>query len=362
MQKLEYADMTAPEGTLAQPPAAASLRRTSADDHGRQPHSRGRAVFSAIDLGTNNCRLLIARPVRDGFRVLDAFSRIVRLGEGMGESGRLSTPAMERAIDALRICARKIRRRRVTCMRAVATEACRSAANCGEFLDRVKAETGLNLDVISPGEEARLAVIGCQSLLDDDASHAVVFDIGGGSTELIFVERTGRRRLQIVAWTSLPYGVVSLAERFGTRSIPAAAYREMVALVKERLAAFEGSDALNAALAKGGVQLIGTSGTVTTLASVELGLRRYDRNRVDGAWFEAAAMHRLTRRVASMSYEARLAEPCIGGDRADYVVAGCAILDAMLEFWPFTRLRVADRGIREGILRGLMDNAIIMGP
>lgn len=353
--------MTAPEGTLAQP-AAATLRQSAADDRSWQPKSRSRAVFSAIDLGTNNCRLLIARPTRDGFRVLDAFSRIVRLGEGLGESGRLSEEAMDRAVEALNICARKIRRRRVTCMRAVATEACRSAANCGEFLGRVKAETGLNLDVIPPGEEARLAVIGCQSLLDDKASHAVVFDIGGGSTELIFVERTGRQRLQIVAWTSLPYGVVSLAERFGTRTIPPASYREMVALVKERLEAFEGSDALNAALSKGGVQLIGTSGTVTTLASVGLGLPRYDRNRVDGAWFEAPAMHRLTHRVAAMSYEARLAEPCIGSDRADYVVAGCAILDAMLEYWPFTRLCVADRGIREGILRGLMDNAFIMGP
>jgi len=353
--------MTVPEGSLAQAPVA-TPRQVDQDKRKSQFGGRNRAIFSAIDLGTNNCRLLIARPTRDGFRVLDAFSRIVRLGEGMGESGRLSESAMIRAIDALHICARKIRRRRVTCMRAVATEACRSAANCGEFLARVKDETGLNLDVISPGEEARLAVVGCQSLLVDEASHAVVFDIGGGSTELICVERLGHRRLRIVAWTSLPYGVVSLAERYGTHTVPPAAYREMVDLVKERLSRFEGSDALHSALEQDSVQLIGTSGTVTTLASVALGLAQYDRNKVDGAWFEAATMHALTRRVASMSFEERLAEPCIGRDRADYVIAGCAILDAVLEFWPFTQLCVADRGIREGILRGLMDNAIILGP
>jgi len=294
--------------------------------------------------------------------VLDAFSRIVRLGEGLGETGRLSDAAMDRAIEALEICADKIRRRRVTCMRAVATEACRSAANCSEFLDRAKLETGLNLDVISPGEEARLAIVGCQSLLTEDASHAVVFDIGGGSTELIFVERLAPRRLRIVAWTSLPHGVATLAERFGSHTVTPAAYREMVSLVKERLERFEGAEALYEALRHGGVQLIGTSGTVTTLASVELGLAQYDRNKVDGAWFDADAMKRLTRRVASMSLEARVAQPCIGPDRADYVIAGCAILEAVLDLWPFTRICVADRGIREGILRGLMDNAIILGP
>lgn len=294
--------------------------------------------------------------------MLDAFSRIVRLGEGLGETGRLSDAAMDRAIEALEICADKIRRRRVTCMRAVATEACRSAANCSEFLDRAKLETGLNLDVISPGEEARLAIVGCQSLLTEDASHAVVFDIGGGSTELIFVERLAPRRLRIVAWTSLPHGVATLAERFGSHTVTPAAYREMVSLVKERLERFEGAEALYEALRHGGVQLIGTSGTVTTLASVELGLAHYDRNKVDGAWFDADAMKRLTRRVASMSLEARVAQPCIGPDRADYVIAGCAILEAVLDLWPFTRICVADRGIREGILRGLMDNAIILGP
>lgn len=294
--------------------------------------------------------------------MLDAFSRIVRLGEGLGETGRLSDAAMDRAIEALEICADKIRRRRVTCMRAVATEACRSAANCSEFLDRAKLETGLNLDVISPGEEARLAIVGCQSLLTEDASHAVVFDIGGGSTELIFVERLAPRRLRIVAWTSLPHGVATLAEQFGSHTVTPAAYREMVSLVKERLERFEGAEALYEALRHGGVQLIGTSGTVTTLASVELGLAQYDRNKVDGAWFDADAMKRLTRRVASMSLEARVAQPCIGPDRADYVIAGCAILEAVLDLWPFTRICVADRGIREGILRGLMDNAIILGP
>jgi len=353
--------MPAPEGSVSEVPATPPRQAgETAKPHTRK--RRNRAVYSALDLGTNNCRLLIAKPTRGGFRVIDAFSRIVRLGEGMNASGELSQAAMERTIDALTVCARKIRRRKVTCMRAVATEACRSAANCDVFLGRVKAETGLNLDVISPEEEARLAVVGCQSLLEPEASHAVVFDIGGGSTELIFVEREGPRRMRILAWTSLPFGVVNLAERYGCRSLSPERYGAIREMVKGYLVGFDGAEALEAALSERGVQLIGTSGTVTTLASVALGLERYDRNRVDGSWFDTPAFQELTREVALMPYDERRAQPCIGPERADYVVAGCAVLEAMLELWPFSRICVADRGIREGILRGLMDSAVVLGP
>ncbi|WP_281300834.1 MULTISPECIES: Ppx/GppA phosphatase family protein [unclassified Iodidimonas] len=326
------------------------------------PYARNRAVYSAIDLGTNNCRLLIARPTYAGFRVVDAFSRIVRLGEGLGATGRLSDEAMDRAIAALKICAQKIRHKQVTCMRSVATEACRTAKNCDQFVARVKAETGLNLDVISPAEEARLAVVGCQSLLDPAYGHALVFDIGGGSTELILVERRPKNRLHILAWTSMPYGVVNLSERFDCQSLDRARYAEMVGLIRAHLDRFEALASLRALQKNGAMQLLGTSGTITTLASVQMGLPRYDRNKVDGAWLEQASIHDLARNIALMPYEARLAEPCIGEDRVDYVVAGCAILDALLAQWSFKRLRVADRGIREGVLRGLMGAGAVIGP
>ncbi|MFQ5348428.1 MAG: Ppx/GppA phosphatase family protein [Rhodothalassiaceae bacterium] len=328
----------------------------------RAGRSRSRAVYSALDLGTNNCRLLIARPARNGFRVIDAFSRIVRLGEGLSQSGALSDAAMTRAIAALDICARKIRRRRVTCMRAVATEACRSAANREAFLRRVKAETGLNLDIISAAEEARLAVVGCQALLDPSCRDALVFDIGGGSTELILVRRTGPDRLRIRGWISIPFGVVNVAERFGLGRLHEEDVTAIIALLHGEMEDFRRRMGNGAAAGDGELLLLGTSGTVTTLASLALGLPRYDRARVDGVWLALAEMRRLAREVALMDHEARRRQPCIGDERADYVAAGCGILAAILDAWPATRLRVADRGIREGILRGLMGISHLESP
>lgn len=329
-------------------------RRTETHDSGSRRQAR--AVYSAIDLGTNNCRLLIARPTRGGFRVIDAFSRIVRLGEGVGANNRLSDEAMDRTIEALKICAEKIARRGVTCMRHVATEACRVADNSEEFVARVKRETGINLDVISAGEEARLAVMGCQSLIAPGNRNALVFDIGGGSTELIWVRVHAGQRTEISGWMSIPWGVVNLSEKFGVSgdSLGIDRYEEMVGLVVEHLQAFEDVHKVSEVVSRRRTQFLGTSGTVTTLASLHLNLPRYVREKVDGAWMKSQDIHGLSRRVASMSHEERASQPCIGPERADLVVAGCAILEAILGMWNVPSLRVADRGIREGILRGLM--------
>ena len=324
---------------------------------GDSPAKRRRsAVFSAIDLGTNNCRLLIAKPSKNGFRVIDAFSRIVRLGEGVGADNRLSDDAMERTIEALKVCAEKLARRNVNCMRHVATEACRIADNSDEFVARVKRETGINLDVISAGEEARLAVLGCQSLIAPEMKNVLVFDIGGGSTELIWVKCCKGRANEIHGWMSVPWGVVNLTEVYSGSQIQDSGqkYREMVDTIERQLRGFEDAHALSAVLGGHDTQFLGTSGTVTTLASLHLGLPRYIRDKVDGAWMKSGDISVLSRRVAEMSPHERAAEPCIGEERADLVVAGCAILEAILNMWPMPSLRVADRGIREGILRGLM--------
>ncbi|TCP38527.1 exopolyphosphatase/guanosine-5'-triphosphate,3'-diphosphate pyrophosphatase [Rhodothalassium salexigens DSM 2132] len=340
--------------------AARPADKTAEANADRRP---SRAVFSALDLGTNNCRLLVARPQGGGFRIIDAFSRIVRLGEGLSRTGRLSDAAMDRAVDALKVCAHKIDRRRVTCLRSVATEACRIADNADRFIARVYDETGLRLDVISAGEEARLAVLGCQSLLVDDLSDALVFDIGGGSTELIHVRRTSGG-YRIMAWISMPWGVINLAERYDVRHADEALFRTMVDEMRRALQAFGRDHGLDEVVARGAVQLLGTSGTVTTLGSVYLQLPAYDRAKVDGLWIDSGDVRDLTWSVARMSYDQRRAQPCIGDDRADLVVAGCAILEAILSLWPAERLRVADRGIREGILRGLMEQGpeVIMPP
>jgi exopolyphosphatase/guanosine-5'-triphosphate,3'-diphosphate pyrophosphatase len=324
-------------------------------------------VYGALDLGTNNCRLLLARPSRRGFRVVDAFSRIIRLGEGVSQSGRLSDAAMRRTMDALRVCALKLARNDVARVRCVATEACRIASNGRDFLRRVEGETGLKLEVLDRETEASLAVSGCASLIDHSADHVLVFDIGGGSSELIWLdvgkpatdgaEPAGKRpgvRPQMRAWTSLPVGVVTLAERFGGHHVTPESFEEMVAYVTGLVRPWESLHSFRSFSNAGNVHLLGTSGTVTTVAGIHLGLKRYDRARVDGCWLAVDEVQSVTYKLLARSYEERVAEPCIGHERADLVLAGCAILEAILRMWPAERLRVADRGLREGILATLM--------
>lgn len=312
-------------------------------------------IFAALDLGTNNCRLLIAEPARHGtFRIVDAFSRIVRLGEGIASQGRIADAAIERTIEALKVCAGRMRRRRVTHIRAIATEACRRASNGGEFLVRAEAETGIALEVISPAEEARLAVVGCTPLLDPDRRRALVFDIGGGSTELAWLSVKGPDRAEMLDWTSLPVGVVTLAEKFGGVMVDDDVYARMVDEVRRALAAFARKHTAAKASAEHGFQLLGTSGTVTTLAAVRMNLPRYDRSRVDGSWMSRREIQKVIADIRALPFEGRAANPCIGRDRADLVLAGCAILDAIVDAWPEQRLRIADRGLREGVLMGLM--------
>ncbi len=318
-----------------------------------KPYQR-RQAYAALDLGTNNCRLLIARPAGEDFTVIDAFSRVVKLGEGLAESGRLSDEAMDRALGALKVCADKLKRRSVHLARSVATEACRRAENGAEFITRVREETGIVLDIISAEEEARLAVLGCHVLLTDSPGPAVIFDIGGGSTELVLIE-PGDPVPHILDWQSVPWGVVSLTETAGrgeeTPELRAERYAEMRRLVSDSFAEFA---ARIAPAQVADMRLLGTSGTVTTLASLHLELPHYDRRAVDGLIIPTQAMRDINTRLSLMSPDERAALPTIGLDRSEMVVAGCAILDAILDIWPAPRLGVADRGIREGILRSLM--------
>jgi exopolyphosphatase/guanosine-5'-triphosphate,3'-diphosphate pyrophosphatase len=298
--------------------------------------------------------LLIAEPRAAGFEVVDAFSRIVRLGEGVDSSGVLSNAAIDRTISALRVCAGKMRSARVARTRTVATEACRRAANGQDFLDRVRHETGIDLEIIDPGEEAGLALAGCTPLIDQDCRHALVFDIGGGSTELIWVETVEGEEPRVLGWTSLACGVVTLTERHGGHEISAAAYDDMVQYVSGLLHEFEATHNIRAAIQADKAHLLGTSGTVTTLAAVHLQLPRYDRGRVDGTWIDVQALDEVAESLRGMTFEERAGHPCIRRARADLVVAGCAIMDAITGMWSMQRLRVADRGLREGMLTRMM--------
>ncbi len=352
----EPAGLSLPSPTHAAPVAAHQLQSGG-----------GSLVYGALDLGTNNCRLLVARPSRRGFQVIDAFSRIIRLGEGVSQTGQLSEAAMARTLEALKICAEKMQRRNVCRSRLIATEACRSATNGPQFVRRVYEETGLELEIIGRETEAKLAVAGCASLIDRNCDWALVFDIGGGSTELIWLDlrrlAAGSRHSvsdrakvhhAIAAWTSLQVGVVTLAEKFGGRNVSPAMYEAMVEDVLGKLTPFEAAHAISRDIAKGNAHLLGTSGTVTTIAGVHLELTSYNRSKVDGCWLTDEDIRKVSGELAGLSYEGRASQPCIGPERADLVLAGCAILEAIMRLWPCKRLRVADRGLREGILTSLM--------
>jgi exopolyphosphatase/guanosine-5'-triphosphate,3'-diphosphate pyrophosphatase len=319
-------------------------------------------TYAALDLGTNNCRLLIARPERrarrrnsDFLRIVDAFSRIVRLGEGLGRAGRISEAAIDRTIAALEICRDKMEARGVTRARLVATQACRGAANGDEFVERVRERTGLALEVIDRETEARFAARGCGSLADPQAASVLLFDIGGGSTELVWLTRApaaGDAR-DLHSWTSLELGVVTLAEHFGGRVVDAETFAAMKKYALDALESFVKETAAVRRCSR--FHLLGTSGTVTTLAGVHLGLERYDRWRVDGLWMSDAEATKAIERLRGMDFEARVANGCIGPQRADLVLAGCAIFEAIREMFPAARTRIADRGLREGMLLELME-------
>lgn len=316
----------------------------------------GEDVFAALDLGTNNCRLLLAEPTQRSFRVLDSFSRIIRLGEGLTATGVLSDAAIERALAALKECALIVAPHQKLKIRCIATQACRIAENGADFLHRVKQETGLSLEIVSPQEEARLSVLGCAALMDPSADVALVIDIGGGSTELSWVDpRSAHTKPKVLAWTSLPVGVVTLAEQFPEPDAPDPHwYAAMSAAAADHVRGFLGADALKNAFHIGRAHMVGTSGAVSSLAGVHLELPKYQRSRVDGLWMQMYDVRRVSGQLRSITRADRAAHPCIGADRADLVVPGSAILEAVSQLWPVERVRVADRGLREGVLLELI--------
>jgi len=341
-----------PGPARAQAPSSHRRWPPSVARHSGAPDRR---TYAALDLGTNNCRLLVARPTADSFRVIDAFSRIIRLGEGVSLSGLLSEAAIARAVDALRVCRDKMLNRGVTRARLIATEACRAAANGAVFLARVRQDVGIDLEVVDRETEAMLAATGCTPLMDPRVSNVLLFDIGGGSSELVRLGRSapaegGPPVPKIRAWASLPVGVVTLAERHGGVTVDRALFETMVAEVAvfvQRFAAEHGGTEAD-------MHMLGTSGTVTTICGVHLGLRRYDRRQVDGCWMNDGEVTTVLEQLLAMSYEERVANACIGRERADLVLAGCAILEAIRRTFPCARLRIADRGLREGMLVQMM--------
>ncbi len=319
-------------------------------------------IFAALDLGTNNCRLLIARPSGSepdsgqGIKVVDTFSRIVRLGEGLSASNQFAPEAMNRTLSALKTCQKKVERSYAKRMRFVATEACRKAENSAEFLERVRGETGLDIEVISNEEEAKLAFLGCSSLLTLEMENALVFDIGGGSTEFMWVRRDLMAppelmcNHRIVDWLSLNQGVMNLSEKFGGTAFAEMYFDELVGHLVKTLRVFDRKNKISEAVATGGVQLLSTSGTLTTIAAIHLGLTHYERSRVDGVTFALEDLREATQKILAMRPSERFANACIGPERSDYIISGCALFEAICSLWPIPSITIADRGVREGII------------
>jgi len=341
-------------------------RRPSAKGRRSNSNARKSNSYAALDLGTNNCRLLIAKPAGDGFQVIDSYSKVVRLGKGLSASGRLSDESIGLAVDAIGVCARKMKSKQVRRWRCVATQACRQASNGEEFLKTVKAETGVSLEIISPRVEARLAVMGCLNLIDMSKDVVLVVDIGGGSTELSWVDVRKLRdpngvirvhRPPISAWASLPVGVVTLSEEIPEHENRTLWYQDMKDRVRECIINAGCETRFVNTFKAGKGHLIGTSGTITSLAGIHLKLPFYQRDKVDGMWMSTQAAVDIARDMASRDFDNRAKEPSIGPDRAKLLVAGCAITDVLCEMWPSQRVRVADRGLREGMLMGLMQQS-----
>ncbi len=351
------------------------MKHARPNGQGKQ-HSGG-PLYAALDLGTNSCRMLIAQPLDGHFEVIDAFSKSVRLGVELERTGSLSNAGINRTIQALHVCAKKIRQRGVKQQRLIATEACRRAANGEKFMARIRKETGLELEIINPAEEARLAVVGCAPLVSHEAKQVLVIDIGGGSTELIWIDiadvaaidrvqammrltpglaKEALRDIpgaKVVDWISVPLGVATLLERYSDVADDAARFALMSWYFEENIAEFgpyldDSADLLD------GLQMIGTSGTVTTVGAVHLGLKRYDRNKVDGMGMGAVDVDRVISHFLALGPEGRVKAPGIGKDRAELIMSGAAILQTILRIWPTEEIRVADRGLREGMLYSMM--------
>ena len=360
-----------------QRPRGAGATQTKGPQQGTKPAPRAPGspeLYAALDLGTNSCRMLIAEPRGAGFHVVDSFSKSVQLGLGLEKSGRLSRSSMTRTVQAMRICQQKLKRHRVKRMRLVATEACRRALNAKEFVGRVHRETGLRLDIIKPEEEARLAVISCAPLVSPKTENLLVVDIGGGSTELVWIDLSGVPRAdrpqaimrlhsgfqqaasdmpeaQVVDWISVPLGVATLREQFNDVDDDAARFALMSWFFEENLADFSPYHATEPTER---FQIIGTSGTVTTVAASHLGLKRYDRTKVDGLRMTSEQIDTVIRSYLAMGPGGRRADPRIGSDRHALIMSGAAILQALMRCWPTDRLSVADRGLREGLLYAQM--------
>ena len=311
-------------------------------------------LFAAVDLGTNNCRLLVAKSMGSKIRIIDAYSRIVRLGEGLSQNGMLSQKAMKRTLQALQVCENKIKQREVGRVRYVATAVCRKAQNCNEFVSLVNERIGINLEVITAEEEAVLALLGCAPIIDPLKKYALVFDIGGGSIEVVWAALNGSAYPDIKAWISLPIGVVTLSEEFGGYEHTSKSFVELKNFVINKLISFEEDNNISHEFNQNTAQMIGTSGTMSTLAAVHLNLSRYNRSVIDGRSISSSELLITSNKIKAMKKDTLIAHPCILKGRADLVVPGCSVLEAILTIWPASNVSIADRGIREGMLRKMM--------
>lgn len=308
--------------------------------------------LAAIDLGTRNCRLIIAKHHGGQIEIVDLFSRFVCLGEGVAQSRRLGRKAMERTITVLKQCAKRLSHYPNVVFSGVTTDAVRRAENAQSFLRRVARETGLKLEMIDEKEEAYYEVLGCARVLDMRKKRHIIFDIGGGSSEIILCSLDQEKRVRIDEMLSLPYGVVNLYESVDKLTFTSytSIVEEVQNLCRRFLVAHLGDLASQDVSA---FQVIGTSGTTTTVAAMHHNLKMYDRERVDGTSLCFEDVQKVIHYVQSLSPAERRSNAFCGHVEDDLVLTGFAILEGILRAVPCMYFTVTDAGVRDGLIRTL---------
>jgi exopolyphosphatase/guanosine-5'-triphosphate,3'-diphosphate pyrophosphatase len=318
-------------------------------------------------------------------KVIDSFAKIISLGEGIKQTGVLSEEAIERTIVALRACKKKLDSHRIYKMRAVATEACRQASNTKSLIERVNSEIGVDLEVISPQEEARLVLKGCSGVISDEKNYGILMDIGGGSTEVVWLKiNKGMTRptISVIDSISLPFGVVTISDTYTHSKNNQEIYTVLRKNILSTIDTFMKKNNIRTNFSKGDVQVITSSGTTTTLGSLTLGLSTYDRSSVDGKDFSSKKIvevgeELLSRYLSSTPTTVKLGKEknfitnkffdhvldksseefkIFAYNRMGLLAAGVVIINSILESIGDCLVRIADRGVREGILYDLMDS------
>lgn len=307
--------------------------------------------FAAIDLGSRNCRTIVGCQSKAGaFEYIETYSKSVSLADGVAASKKLSRKSMDRTIEALAFCSKVLSRYAGLTYLAVATDAMRRAENASVFIKRVKRELGLIISIITPQEEAYYAALGCIEVLSLETEIFVVFDIGGGSSEIALCRQKSDKDIELIDSLSIPYGVINLLE--SKDHLTFSGYSNLVQKISDLSRDFLNQYATTLDFVNN-FQCIGTSGTTTTVAALNMNLRFYDREKINDSILQFSEILKTVHYVQSLSEDERKLHPYISQSNEDLVLGGLTILEGIVRGLPASTITVTDRGVRDGVVYAL---------